>query len=101
MVLHLKKEQENAEWLKRANVNMMVDNKKFVTYKEVKEKLKNSADKDIMEFYGEKVDPAAMPLMKDVGTTMGVRLEERDTNRRGSEYVYTEKDVEEMIARMK
>lgn len=48
-----------------------------------------------------KVDPAAMPLMKDVGTTMGVRLEERDTNRRGSEYVYTEKDVEEMIARMK
>jgi hypothetical protein len=28
MVLHLKKEQENAEWLKRANVNMMVDNKK-------------------------------------------------------------------------
>ncbi|UZO20947.1 uncharacterized protein OCT59_013356 [Rhizophagus irregularis] len=75
MVLHLKKEQENAEWLKRANVNMMVDNKK--------------------------VDPAAMPLMKDVGTTMGVRLEERDTNRRGSEYVYTEKDVEEMIARMK
>ncbi|PKY52374.1 hypothetical protein RhiirA4_496381 [Rhizophagus irregularis] len=70
-----KKEQENAEWLKRANVNMMVDNKK--------------------------VDPAARPLMKDVGTTMGVRLEERDTNRRGSEYVYTEKDVEEMIARMK
>ncbi|CAB4445377.1 unnamed protein product [Rhizophagus irregularis] len=105
MVLHLKKEQENAEWLKRANVNMMVDNKKFVAYKEVKEELKNSADKDIMEFYGElvfrKVDPAARPLMKDVGTTMGVRLEERDTNRRGSEYVYTEKDVEEMIARMK
>ncbi|PKB99494.1 hypothetical protein RhiirA5_429592 [Rhizophagus irregularis] len=55
MVLHLKKEQENAEWLKRANVNMMVDNKKFVTYKEVKEELKNSADKDIMEFYGELV----------------------------------------------
>ncbi|PKC65310.1 hypothetical protein RhiirA1_461214 [Rhizophagus irregularis] len=102
MVLHLKKEQENAEWLKRANVNMMVDNKKFVTYKEVKEELKNSADKDIMEFYGElEGRSSARPLMKDVGTTMSVRLEERDTNRRGSEYVYTEKDVEEMIARMK
>ncbi|CAB5205121.1 unnamed protein product [Rhizophagus irregularis] len=76
MVLHLKKEQENAEWLKRANVNMMVDNKK-------------------------EGRSSARPLMKDVGTTMSVRLEERDTNRRGSEYVYTEKDVEEMIARMK
>ncbi|CAB5368468.1 unnamed protein product [Rhizophagus irregularis] len=76
MVLHLKKEQENAEWLKRANVNMMVDNKK-------------------------EGRSSARPLMKDVGTTMSVRLEERDTNRRGSAYVYTEKDVEEMIARMK
>ncbi|PKB97837.1 hypothetical protein RhiirA5_384378 [Rhizophagus irregularis] len=94
MEIYLKKEQNSAEWLQRPNINMMIDNVrflfrwfpaskklseiremyKFVAYKEIKEEWKNLTDKDIMEAYG-------------------------DYAKGRSEYIYTKKDMEETVAK--
>ncbi|PKY20645.1 hypothetical protein RhiirB3_433992 [Rhizophagus irregularis] len=107
MEIYLKKEQNSAEWLQRPNINMMIDNVrflfrwfpaskklseiremyKFVAYKEIKEEWKNLTDKDIMEAYG---DYEAI--------AKSIELEGIEAKGR-SEYIYTKKDMEETVAK--
>jgi hypothetical protein len=69
--MHLKLEQDKAEWRSRHSINLMMDDKmywfrwfpasmklseirdrfKFVAYKEIKEDLRTASDMDILEYY--------------------------------------------------